>query len=362
MRLLSPILQRLIYPALGRAGYFHARSSNFVGVVTYHGVLPQGYQSPDPFMDDALVSIESFRSQLLLLKKHYNVISPERFRRWLRREDDLPPRAIMLTCDDGLLNCITTMLPVLRDEGLQCLFFVTGALLGGAPAMLWYLELYLMLTEVRGARPPVDWQGSLLPAIPDGVGERRARWPQLMKALSRIKAERRSEFLSDATRLWGLEREWKNRYLEDPLLRQRFQLIQASELKQLIHAGMTVGAHTITHPILAEQSADMARAEISDCKQILEQLSGTPVWALAYPFGDPASVGDREYKLAQATGYECAFLNVGGSFGRAPSKFSLPRIHVTASMSLPVYEAHVSGFHSFLQARLSEWRLESGRE
>src|SRR6516164_8890512 len=122
MRLLSPILQRLVYPAMGKVGYFHSRAS--AAVITYHGVLPAEYRSTDAFLDNTLVSIDAFRSQLSLLKQHYNVISPELFLEWIHGTEKLPPRAVLLTCDDGLLNNLTVMTPILQEYGLQCLFFV----------------------------------------------------------------------------------------------------------------------------------------------------------------------------------------------------------------------------------------------
>jgi peptidoglycan/xylan/chitin deacetylase (PgdA/CDA1 family) len=349
MRLLSPILQRVVYPVLGSAGYFHSRASSRVSVVTYHGVLPVEYQSADPFLDNTLVSVASFRSQLKLLKKYYNVISPDRFLRWLRNEEDLPTRAVLLTCDDGLLNNLTTMLPILLEEECKCLFFVTGGSLGDASQMLWYVELYLMLMQASGSHPQMDWRGTPISLIPDEPRERRVPWLQLLKSLSRVDADERRTFLGEATGDWGLDPAWQRRYLDDPALRERFQLLLTPELKQLADAGMTIGAHTLSHPILMEQPVDLARSEIANCKKAVETALGKPVWALAYPFGEPHSVGDREYRLAEAAGYECAFVNVGGTLGTTPCRFSLPRIHVTREMSLPVYEAYISGFHDGLK-------------
>jgi peptidoglycan/xylan/chitin deacetylase (PgdA/CDA1 family) len=352
MRLLSPILQRVVYPAVAKVGYFHWRSSSPLRVITYHGVLPEGYRSADRFLDNTLVSLASFRSQLALLKRHYNVISPERFLGWLRKLEALPERAVLLTCDDGLLNNLTIIAPVLQEEGLQCLFFVTGGSAGNTPAMLWYVELYLMLIEARGTHQPFERRGVLIPGIPADQLERMACWLQLVKTLSRFDGVERLDFVGEAARRWDLDSEWKRKYLDDPLLRQRFQLLCTEEVRQLAEAGMTIGAHTISHPMLAEQSADLARAEIADCRTTLERCSGQPVWALAYAFGNPASVGNREYQLAESAGYECAFVNVGGPVGKTFSRFALPRIHVTGEMSLPVYEAHISGFHDCLQRRL----------
>jgi peptidoglycan/xylan/chitin deacetylase (PgdA/CDA1 family) len=351
MRLMSPILQRVVYPALGRVGYFHSRNTASVSVITYHGVLPREYRVADPFLDNTLVSIATFQSHLRLLKKHYNVISPDRFCGWLRGQEELPARAVLLTCDDGLLNNLTVMLPMLQEERLQCLFFITGGSLGDSATMLWYVELWLLLMEVRGDRPPFDWRGNIIAGIPADLAARRACWLRLMKTLSPLDADSRAAFLREAAVLWNLDRSWMQRYFDDPLLRQRFQLLAAPEVKQLADAGMTLGAHTMSHPALSGQPADLARAEIAHCRITLEKCSGQRVWAIAYPFGDPASVGSREYKLAEDAGYACGFVNVGGSVGASNSRFALPRIHVTAEMSLSVYEAHISGFHGSLQSR-----------
>ena len=349
MRFLSPILQRAVYPAFARMGYFRLRASSPLRVVTYHGLLPDTYRSADHFLDVTMVRVAAFRVQLALLKKHYNVISPEHFLVWLRNQQKLPERAVLLTCDDGLLNNLTTMAPVLQQEGLQCLFFVTGTSAGDSPEMSWYIELYLMLKEAKRGDQPAEWRGALIPDFPSGRQERVRCWLRLLRTLSRFDASARGDFLREASHWWGLASDWRRQLLDDPLLRQRFQLMRRPDLQQLADMGMTIGAHTMSHPILAEQSAELARDEMAECRLALQKCCGQPVWAVAYPFGDPASVGLREYQFAEAAGYECGFVNVGGALDASHSKFSFPRIHVTAEMSIAVYEAHISGFHDALQ-------------
>jgi len=351
MRVLSPILHKMVYPALGSIGYFHSHPNSVVNVITYHGVLPSGYKSRDTFLDNTLVEAESFRSQLRLLKKHYNVIEPDQFLQWLRRRHDLPERAVMLTCDDGLLNHLSEMVPILQKEQLKCLFFVTGSSLGEAPEVLWYVELYLMVMEAQGQDKASVLQGIDIPRLAVGTDQRRCVWLELLEPLSRIDSTGRRKFLDEAATRLGLRQGWRSRYLADATLRNRFQLLQLPELKQLMDAGMTVGAHTRSHPVLAQQSLDLARSEISECRKGLEQSLGQPVWAIAYPFGDPGSVGPREYGLAEEAGYECGFVNVGGTLQSSSPRFAFPRIHVTAQMPLATYEAYVSGFHDSLRSR-----------
>ena len=138
--------------------------------------------------------------------------------------------------------------------------------------------------------------------------------------------------------------------MSDPSKYRRFAMLARSELKQLSEGGMHVGAHTLSHPVLSESTIESAWAEIVESKTALEGVLGKVVWALAYPFGDAASVTKRELALAERAKYQCAFLNCGGRWGAETSRFSIPRIHVGAGMTMGEFEAHLSGFHDSLRA------------
>ena len=146
MIVVSPILKRVVYPALANSGYLRRRANaGAFCILTYHGVLPAGYHSDDPQQDGCLVSAENLRAQLRLLKECYHVVSPDQVRDWLSGGEELPERAVLLTCDDGLRNAFTDMAPILREEGLSCLFFVLGESALANSRMLWFEELYLLL-------------------------------------------------------------------------------------------------------------------------------------------------------------------------------------------------------------------------
>jgi peptidoglycan/xylan/chitin deacetylase (PgdA/CDA1 family) len=133
---------------------------------------------------------------------------------------------------------------------------------------------------------------------------------------------------------------------------RRHRLLNRTELQQLAANGMTVGAHTMSHPILTQMPPELADREMRECREKLEALLGREVWALAYPFGHEGSARAREMRIAAEAGYTCAFVNYGGGVSReATPRFALPRAHVTAEMALPEFEAHLSGFHEGLQKR-----------
>jgi peptidoglycan/xylan/chitin deacetylase (PgdA/CDA1 family) len=351
MRVVSPLLKHLLYPSLGKSGYFRRHSDSFLSVVTYHGVLSPDYEIRDEFLDSGLISIENLRAQMRLLKSDYDVISCNDFRKWVAERQDLPPRAILLTCDDGLLNNVTDMLPTLRDEGVDCLFFVTGTSAGEKPAMLWHLELYLMLALSK--REAVDFlceEFELRTSLSDARC-RRLAWLELIRQLSRMSADRRRVFLDEAAVRCGLQIDWKAEYFEEPL-RKRFTLLTRPELQQLCTAGMTIGAHSLSHPILQGQALQRAESEIVDSRKALLEITDS-LWAFAYPFGDEASVSEREFQLAEKAGFECAFVNTEGTLSEHSRLYALPRFHVSGDMGLREFEAHITGFHSELRRRFA---------
>ena len=349
---MSPILKRVVYPWLANSGYLRRRADGgSFCVITYHGVLPEGYQVSDPQQDGSLVSAENFRGQLRLLKECYHVVSPDQVRDWIVDGKDLPALAILLTCDDGLRNALTGMAPILREEDLQCMFFVLGASVAENSQILWYEDLYLLLLAAPAGSYFLDFPGVKF-QLGDRL-QRRSAWWNLVRKLSQYDQVERLHFIDTARIEFGLPDRWNAGFWDNEAQRERFSLLNGDDLRQLVDQGMSIGSHTLNHPILSQQTSGEAWKEISESRSLLESAVGRPVWALAYPFGDPASVTTREMQMAEQAGVQCAFMNVGGGFGAQLPRFALPRVHVTAEMSLSEFEAHVSGFHRDFRSRLS---------
>jgi peptidoglycan/xylan/chitin deacetylase (PgdA/CDA1 family) len=352
----SPILKRVVYPWLANSGYLRQRAHpGAFCVLTYHGVVPSGYKVSDLQQDGSLVSPENLRSQLQLLKKCYHIVSPEQVRDWIVAGKELPERAVLLTCDDGLRNVLTDMVPILREEGVSCLFFALGASAGQRLGMLWYEELYLLLLAAPGGSHCFELMGDRAGTTIDlgDRAQRRSAWWNLVKKLSQCDQPARESFIETARVRFGLPEQWNADRANDETQRRRFGLLNAEELRQLVDLGMSVGSHTLNHPMLSQQTSEMAWREISESRSLLENAIGKPVWALAYPFGDPASVTTRENQMAEQAGFDCAFMNVGGGFGAELPRFALPRVHVSVDMNLAEFEAHLSGFHRDFRSRLS---------
>jgi len=302
-------------------------------------------------LDGSLVTVEALRSQIRLLQSKYSVISEQQFREWCLDQRALPPRPVLLTCDDGLQNNFTDMLPVLQEHGVSCLFFVTGASARESPSLLWYEELYLMFLTVPGFA--FELPEFNLALTVSSEHERRSKWGQLLGKMSRYDPSTRCAIQEQIRERLGLRVDWREPYMANSGAR-RFALLTASQLRELSGAGMSIGAHTLSHPMLSQLPEELARREVLESRLSLEQVLRQPVWALAYPFGDHASVTPREFRLAEEAGFSCAFMNGDGGFGAAASRFAFPRVHVTSDMKLGEFEAHVSGFYGALRHRFAE--------
>lgn len=355
MRMVTPVLKRVVYPSLARAGVFRRGSRKGLAVVTYHGVLPGGYRPIDAAFDGNLIHAEVLREQIVLLKRNYEVVTPEDVLEWREGRGTLPPRAVLLTCDDGLLNHLTDMLPVLQQEDVKCLFFVTGASADESRHMLWHEELFLLFFRARAGKFQILCEGLTTSGEFAEPHRRHATWWNAVKQLSRLDRSARNRFLEHArTTLCSDELSSDSQSIDSHSNERRFRLLKRNEVRFLSDAGMTIGAHTMSHPILSLCPEDVAREEMAASRNALEAILQKNVWAFAYPFGDADSVTNNVVDMAKETGYQGAFMNIGGGLGADLPAYALPRIHVTAQMGLGEFEANIAGFYG-------EWRRRAGR-
>jgi peptidoglycan/xylan/chitin deacetylase (PgdA/CDA1 family) len=262
MRFISPLLRKVVYPAMHYSGSL----KRFVprdgcSVVNYHGVIPPKPYCRHPFLDAHLVSSAGLRQQLRFLKNNYNVIDAERFRVWLEKRDVLPPRSVLVTCDDGLANNLSEMLPVLNSEGVPCLFFITGESCGEQPGMLWYEELYHLLT---GGVSDTDIQ-TIFEIDRTRLQQHNfeGKWWNCVMNASRLSATARAVKI-------GLLRSLSK--FVPSKLPERWRRMNGEELKVLASSGMRIGAHTMSHPVLSQCSEEEARREVNQSRIELERL------------------------------------------------------------------------------------------
>ncbi len=270
----------------------------------YHRVLPQ----PDPLFPGE-PDAARFGAQLTLLKRWFNVLPlPEAVQRL--REQRLPPRALAITFDDGYADNCTLALPVLQRHGLQAAFFVATDYLDGG--RMWNDTI---IEAVRGYRAPVlDLADQKLGAHPVGTATEKSR--TIAAIIGQLKYLPQEERAAKAA---VVAARCEVALPEDLML-------TGDQLRRLDEAGMTLGAHTASHPILARLPDEAARSDIATGKERLERAIGKPVRFFAYPNGRPGEdYGAAHVAMVRELGFEAAFSTAIGTADARSDLFQIPR-------------------------------------
>jgi peptidoglycan/xylan/chitin deacetylase (PgdA/CDA1 family) len=86
-----------------------------------------------------------------------------------------------------------------------------------------------------------------------------------------------------------------------------------------------LASHTVNHDELSKLSPDQCRYELQHSKAVLEDLTGKPCVALAYPYGD---FNQQVLAATQTAGYQVAFAGYSDAIASHLKRYTIPRIYV----------------------------------
>jgi len=263
---------------------------------------------PDPMNPDEPDAAE-FSAQADLVKALFNVLSLQEAAERLVT-GSLPSRAACITFDDGYRNNLTVAAPILASRGLTATFFVATGYLGCG--RMWNDTL---IESVRRAPVQLD-----LEAI--GLGRH-----EMKDAGARARVAR--QLLSTLKYLPPSERQRKADEVAERVGQPLPSDLMMSEVdvRELAQMGMEVGAHSVTHPILANVDDVTARREIVESRVVLEAIIGKPVTSFAYPNGRPQlDYAEVHARMVKEAGYAVAVSTAWGCAHRRSDPFQLPRL------------------------------------
>lgn len=275
-----------------------------LSVLIFHRVLPQ-VDALFPQEQDA----RRFNEVLSWVGRWFQVMPLDKAVVSLRN-GSLPARAAAITFDDGYADNATHALPILRHHGMVATFFVaTGFLDGGR---MWNDSI---IEAVRGFR------GKVLDLRDVGLGihplesshQQRMAITSLLGQIKYLDPARRREAVSFVKETVGVD-------LPENLM------MSSKQVMQLHQAGMQIGAHTCTHPILTRLSDGQALDEIRGSKLALEFLLNDPVNLFAYPNGQPGTDYQvRHARMVKQAGFIGAVSTAPGAAALRSDVFQLPR-------------------------------------
>jgi peptidoglycan/xylan/chitin deacetylase (PgdA/CDA1 family) len=288
-------------------------------ILGYHRVAEIAW---DPY--SMCVTPQHFAEQLEVL---HEIAFPMRLTELVEAlgNNNLPRRAVALTIDDGYADALYQAKPLLKRYQIPATVFAATGYLGRE---FWWDKLQRMLFSPRSLPDKLslpingdiyEWQSN------------NAAWPKSEKEIS---VARQHLFLSIYQRLLPLTaaeqqevlvqlESWGAAKLDD---QPDCRALTPGELFDLAAGDLVeIGAHTVSHPLLAELPATAQRAEIWHSKARLEGILEHPVSSFSYPNG---SLSEETLTIVQDIEFNCACTSFPNVAWRECDRFQLPRFWI----------------------------------
>jgi peptidoglycan/xylan/chitin deacetylase (PgdA/CDA1 family) len=108
-----------------------------------------------------------------------------------------------------------------------------------------------------------------------------------------------------------------------------------AQVKELVKAGWTIGAHTATHVNVALSSPEEAEKEIAASRDAIEQNVGAVPVHFAYPNtgGSHRYFDENVVRMLRRLGFRSAVTSRAGALAPGIDAFTLPRIGVSPRLA-----------------------------
>lgn len=254
----------------------------------------------DPAAEPEAMPVALFRRQLDLLQAWCEVVGPAA---QVARDEGHRPAGrrplVVVTVDDGYADFHRHAFPVLRERGLTALLFVATDFVAGR-CWMWWDKVSFVLAHARADQAAVTVGGRALGGPLRTHADRRAFWSQLVPALRFVPDGLKEEVIADLARQLD--------FAVPADCPPEFAASGWDGIAEMAAAGIVMGAHTRTHPILSRVDRRRARTEIQGSRDDLAGRLGQPVPWFAYPQGGPADYNDETLEVVSETGFTRAWV------------------------------------------------------
>lgn len=265
---------------------------------------------------------EIFADQMRHLKQHYRIVSLQQMVEELDRGHDCEP-GVVVTFDDGYLSTYTDAFPVLKELDIPA----TVYLLAGAiekNEVPWYDRIFLQM-QYAPSTLALDLSGMQKFEFKDRAGRVEAG-TQVITHLRRIPDMNRKAWCKSFDELVPL-----------PSKEEQGAMMSWDQILEMSSAGISFGAHTMTHPVTSRLTADAFAYEVKQSKMIIESRIGKPIYDFAFPFGKAVDCFADATEILQAAGYRTAMTTLVGVNRAETGRFRLRRMVIGEERSIAMF-------------------------
>lgn len=298
-------------------------------ILAYHRVVAEPWDT-FPFDEDIIsASPEAFEQQMRWAKRNFEVVS---FRDLVACEQEKrpwPERALIVTFDDGYRDNYLAAFPILRELGVPATIFLATGYIGQSRLFWWDVVAYCLKQTAQSSAALPGF--SEAPVDMGEAGSRRKVIDAVLNWAKEVPEETRREFIEALPDRLGV-----------PISTDAVSGMHLTwdEVRTMSQNGIEFGSHTVTHPILSRVDAEQLRHEVADSKAQIEQETGQPVHAFAYPAGTRHRRDEAAREMVKSCGYSFA-VAYDQAVEATPDPFTLPRIHVDRDQSLDLFRANL---------------------
>ncbi len=308
-------------------------------ILTYHRVAERESR---PDLNPRLISAtpESFTTQMEHLRRCYRVLELDEVLAIADSGRKLPRRSVLITFDDAYVDFGEVAWPILRSKGLPATVFVPTAFPGNEKLSFWWDRLHRSIEGAAGATYSHGLTGSL------DLSSVRARQESLIVLMRLVKTlpSSESQILVDTI---------CEELGERPAIGRT--VLSWDQLRQLTRDGVSLGAHTRTHPILSRTATDDLKTEIIGSQDDLLREIGEVRPVFCYPDG---GYSDTVLELLRQKGFRLAFTTQDGTNRLQEHELlELKRTNVTPRTTPSVFALRMLPLFSHIDA----WRHRPAR-
>jgi peptidoglycan/xylan/chitin deacetylase (PgdA/CDA1 family) len=245
-------------------------------VLGYHRVVDDYPSWAARTIPSMLISRAMLARHLDWLAGHYRCISLDELGARIEAGDPFTEPVAAVTFDDGYRDVYDHAFPLLKARGIPAAVFVAaGFVATGAP--LNHDRLYPLVSRALAERHALERIASVAGLPFDGGGRAPLPDPGTLtnRLLSRLGGMPARRFAAELAASLGTTDD------PDPMP----QPLSWAMLAEMAESGVTIGAHTVTHPVLTAETDRTVLDEISRSRALLEQGLGLPIRHFAYPDG-----------------------------------------------------------------------------
>ena len=302
--------------ALRSTGFFAAsarssRRSNRLLILCYHGISLRDENAWEPLM---YLSANHFRQRLEALRAARIEVLPLEEGLARLRADSLPPRAAVITFDDGYYDFYSVALPLLQEFGLPATLYLSTYYCDYRMPVFNLMIPYLIW---KSGRTKVDWGEAELPPMPVGTPSERFLVTQALLRLAesqQLDTRGKDDLARHFAAHLGIN-------YDDLLQARLFQLVTPEEAALTSRAGIDIQLHTHRHRTPRDQA--LFTREIRDNRNRIREFTGRDATHFCYPSGDYAP---EFLPWLRELGVKSATTCVAGLASRNSDSLLLPRL------------------------------------